>query len=197
MAGGGAAQAVAPGLASGGMDPLLLVVVTVLVVAVYLNWTANRLDRLHARVDAARASLDAALVRRAAVAGDLAASPAVRSADPGAAAALAEAATAARAVPSEGALPTEREAAENALGKSLRVLVGGSPEAVVASGLVADLDAAAATVALARRFYNSAVRDTRAMRRRRLVRALRLAGYAPSPTFFEIDDTLDELAALR
>ena len=34
----------------------------------YVSWTAGRLDRLHARVDAAWAALDAALVRRAAAA---------------------------------------------------------------------------------------------------------------------------------
>jgi hypothetical protein len=42
---------------------------------------------------------------------------------------------------------------------------------------------------LARRFYNDAVRDTQAFRRRRVVRALRLTGHAPEPEFFDIDDT--------
>ena len=43
---------------------------------------------------------------------------------------------------------------------------------------------------LARRFYNDAVAVTRAARRRWLVRLLRLAGGAPRPEFFEIDDSL-------
>ncbi|MCW2611535.1 MAG: hypothetical protein JWM15_2781, partial [Cryptosporangiaceae bacterium] len=38
------------------------------VVAAYLTWTAGRVERLHDRCAAARASLDAQLVRRAAAA---------------------------------------------------------------------------------------------------------------------------------
>jgi hypothetical protein len=45
-------------------------------------------------------------------------------------------------------------------------------------------------VFLARRFYNDAVAVTRAARRRWLVRMLRLAGGAPLPEFFEIDDSI-------
>ena len=45
-----------------------LLALALLLVAVYISWTAGRLDRLHARVDAAWAGLDAALVRRAAAA---------------------------------------------------------------------------------------------------------------------------------
>src|SRR4029077_9380255 len=43
---------------------------------------------------------------------------------------------------------------------------------------------------LARKFYNDAVAATRAARRRWLVRLLRLAGGAPLPEFFEIDESL-------
>jgi hypothetical protein len=42
-------------------------VAAVLAFGVYLSWTAGRIDRLHARIDAARAALDAQLVRRASV----------------------------------------------------------------------------------------------------------------------------------
>jgi hypothetical protein len=45
-------------------------------------------------------------------------------------------------------------------------------------------------VFLARKFYNDAVAATIAARRRWLARVLRLAGNAPMPEFFEIDDTL-------
>ena len=44
------------------------VVALVVLLALYVTWTAGRLDRLHARVDAAWAALDAQLVRRAAAA---------------------------------------------------------------------------------------------------------------------------------
>src|SRR5581483_10721875 len=42
--------------------------------AVYVSWRAGRIDRLHARVDMARAALDATLLRRASVALELATS---------------------------------------------------------------------------------------------------------------------------
>jgi hypothetical protein len=45
-------------------------------------------------------------------------------------------------------------------------------------------------VFLARKFYNDAVAATNTARRRLLVRALHLAGRAPAPEFFEIDDSL-------
>src|SRR5215472_3059184 len=56
--------------------------------------------------------------------------------------------------------------------------------------LLAELEAAAHQVFLARKFYNDAVAATRSARRKWLVRLLRLAGGAPMPEFFEIDDSL-------
>ncbi|MCW2667162.1 MAG: hypothetical protein JWN57_2124, partial [Frankiales bacterium] len=50
------------------MTLAVLTVALVVVLALYVTWTAGRLDRLHARVDAAWAALDAQLVRRAAAA---------------------------------------------------------------------------------------------------------------------------------
>ena len=44
----------------------------------------------------------------------------------------------------------------------------------------------------ARRFYNDTVRDALVVRDRRVVRWLRLAGSAPHPAYFEMDD--EELA---
>ena len=40
----------------------------------------------------------------------------------------------------------------------------------------------------ARQFHNDAVRDALVLRRRWIVRIFHLAGTAPRPTFFEIDD---------
>ena len=56
------------------MYVLIYVAIAVVVIGVYLSWTANRLDRLHTRRDAAWAALDAQLVRRASVSLDLAGS---------------------------------------------------------------------------------------------------------------------------
>ena len=56
--------------------------------------------------------------------------------------------------------------------------------------LLAELEAAAHQVLVARKFYNTAVAVTREARRKPLVRVLRLAGKAGLPEFFEMDDSL-------
>jgi len=178
---------------------LLVTVVTVVaLVATYLTWLAGRLDRLHGRVEAARASLDAQLVRRAAAAGELAAYAARSGALPAFEAdALAAAAAAARVA---GA--ADREPVENDLSRALRAALS-TLSALGGAGadlegerdrLLTELDSGSTRVVLSRRFYNDAVRDTHALRARRVSRWLRLAGHAPPPAYFEIDDT-GEVAA--
>ena len=54
------------------MQTLLIVLVVLALLAMYVTWTAGRLDRQHVRVEAGRSALDAALVRRAALAEELA-----------------------------------------------------------------------------------------------------------------------------
>ncbi len=78
-----------------------------------------------------------------------------------------------------------REAVENDLSRVLRTSLPSLPAGVD----LRELETAVSRVALARSFHNTAVKDTRALRRRRLPRALRLAGHRRLPTFFEIDDT--------
>ncbi len=63
------------------------------------------------------------------------------------------------------------------------------------AALLADLDGTATRIGLARRFYNDAVRDTRALRRRRLPRVLRLHASRPLPRYFDIDDRLDPVGS--
>ena len=155
---------------------VVLVVVLVLLAALYVSWTASRLDRLHARVDAAWAALDAQLVRRAAAARQLAAHlPPGPEAD-----ALARTASETLEPGAEG-----REARENDLSRALRAAVPQLPPGTDLS----ELEDAATRVGLARAFHNDAVRDTRAVRLRRMPRALRLAGHRALPQYFEIDDT--------
>jgi len=60
----------------------------------------------------------------------------------------------------------------------------------------AELQEASARVRIARRFYNDAVRDTRALRGRRLPRLFRMAGRRATPEFFDIDDTLPDAAGV-
>ena len=164
-------------------EPWLLVLgVVVLVLLVWTGWTLTRLRRLEARVGRARVALEAQLQRRAGLAEELARSyPAA--VGEGAAARLAAAAAEARA-PRTG----DRELAENVLGHALRELPDDLPG--VPTALQNDLAGTATRLGLARRFYNDAVRDTRALRRRRLSRWLRLHASRPLPRFFDIDDSV-------
>lgn len=158
------------------MTALIWTLVGLVLLGAYVTWTAGRLDRLHARVDAAWAALDAQLVRRAAAARALV--PHVT--DPAAATRVEDAAQLAVEA-GEGA----RETIENDLSRSLRAAVPLlDPEASLD-----ELRSAASKVALARSFHNAAVKDTRTVRWRRIPRLLRLAGHRAMPTYFEIDDT--------
>jgi len=172
------------------VSPLTVAIIVVgaaILAGVYVSWRAGRLDRLHARVETARAALDAALVRRSSVALELAACGLL---DPATSLLLAGAAHDARAA---GEL---NELAESDLTRALRAALGqpGFRAALAELGrgdeLLAELEAAAHQVFLARKFYNDAVAVTRAARRRWLARLFRLAGGAPLPEFFEIDDSI-------
>lgn len=145
------------------------------VVMIWCLWTVTRLDRLATRVQTARASLDAQLVRRAAAAQAIADTGAVD-------AALAGRMRAAVRVAIE-ADDAGREIAENELGALLRAL-----PADLDPALMSDLYDAAARVTLARRFYNDGVRDTRALRSARVSRLVGLISSRPEPAFFEIAD---------
>jgi hypothetical protein len=164
-------------------EPWLVVLgVVVLLLVIWTAWTLTRLRRLEARVERARVALDSQLERRAGLALELVRSyPAALGEGP--AARLAAAAAETRA-PRSG----DRELAENVLGHALRELPSELPG--VPTALQQDLTGTATRLALARRFYNDAVRDTRALRRRRLTRLLRLHASRPLPRFFDIDDRL-------
>jgi hypothetical protein len=165
----------------------LIVVAVVAVIGVYISWRAGRLDRLHTRVETARAALDAALVRRSSVALEIASSGLL---DPAASVLLADLAHDARSAGSG------RELAESDLTRALRTVFSGPDfrDSVEpgrgAEELLAELESTAQQVFIARKFYNDAVAVTVAARRRPLARTLRLAGGAPVPEFFEIDDNL-------
>jgi hypothetical protein len=165
-------------------------VVVLVLVGVYLSWTAGRLDRLHNRIAAAWASLDAQLVRRAAVAAEIAHAATVRGLLPVDACADLTT-TAGHAL---DASREDRVAAENDLGRTLRRAL--DPKAQQAIGadvemapLLAALEIAMTKVVLARRFHATAVEDTIALRNSRVVRWFRLAGRAAYPAYFDIDDT--------
>jgi hypothetical protein len=160
---------------------LLLAAVLLVLLAAWVTFTLTRLRRLLGRVRRAREVLDGALLRRAELSAALARECA-EDLGPSLAADLAAAARGARA-PSAG----DREAAENRLGRLLRRV----PE----PARTPELNDAGVRVALARRFYNDAVRDTRELRGRRLARVLRLHARRPLPRYFDIDDGLDAVLA--
>jgi hypothetical protein len=161
------------------VEVILAAVAVIVLLFVWVSWTATRVGRLHDRTALARAALDAALVRRAAALQALASHSAAELGP------QREARLLALAGASLDADDSTREAAENDLSRALRVIPAGADPA-----LLADLTDAARRVALARRFYNDAVRDTVSLRRRRLPRLFRLGGAEPLPAFFEIDDTV-------
>jgi hypothetical protein len=166
---------------------LLLLGGLVLLLLAWTVWTLVRLSRLEDRVARAWTALDTQLQRRAGLAEELARDyPAAVGEDR--AQYLAAFAADARN-PGDG----DRELAENLLGRELRELMRalmGIPPA-----LRTDLTGTGTRVALARRFYNDAVRDTQALRTRRLPRLMRLHASRPLPRYFDIDDRLDGVVA--
>lgn len=151
-----------------------LVAAVILVIGLWAYGTANRLDRLHVRSDQAWLALDAALSRRAAVVRAAAVDMSVE--DARRFAALADTA--------ERADRADRELAENRLSNALAAF----GTSALRPQLVAELADSEARVLIARRFHNDAVRDTLALRTRRLVRWLHLGGTAPLPQYFEISE---------
>jgi hypothetical protein len=172
---------------------IVLAVLAVVLWSFYVSWRASRLDRLHNRVEATRTALDLALVRRASAASELASSGLV---DPATSLLLGDAVRRARQ-----AGPAERDLAESDLTRALRAtlgdpdfrkeLVGDDGTADHGAGeLVVEVEAAAQQVFIARKFYNDLAGRTVYARRRPLARVLRLAGGAPLPVFFDMDDAV-------
>lgn len=204
-----------------GLETGLVTAALVLLVLLWLVWVAaSRLDRLHRKVGASRAVVEAQLVRRATAAAELATSGLL---DPASAMIVGEAAWTAlscegpapTALPpdlrrlletssdepgstEQPALPCDRGQVESDLTAALREVLRDPDEVAVlrtepgGDGLLDDLAAAWYRVQLSRRFHNDAVAQTRAARRGGLVRLLRLAGTAPNPSTLELDDAWPE-----
>ncbi len=179
-------------MSAGDVALVLAAVVVLGGLAWWLTARASRLDRLHVRVETTRAALDAALLRRAAAAEALAASGAL---DPASALLLASASAEATAPLDAPMERVEREVAESDLSRALRAVL--SPGAVqelhdrrdeVVEELLADLSTACDRVVLARRFANDSVVAARRVRRGAVVRVAHLAGHAPLPRTFDVDD---------
>jgi hypothetical protein len=191
------------------MQWLIVAGAIVVLLGIYLSWTAGRLDRLHARVDAARGVLDAQLHRRSGAALDVASGGLL---DPASAMLVADAASRARTVdphrtenPATGlsgfreepgtGLGGEREQAESDLTQALVETLDdpgyiAELRAEGAGEALDDLASACRQVGHARRFHNDTVRAARRLRRKPVVRWLRLAGRAPWPETVEFDDAV-------
>lgn len=160
---------------------LLVAALVGLLLTVYLSWTAGRIDRMHARVDAARAALDAQRHRRSSVAIEIAVAGLL---DPASAVLVADSAHRARAAP-----PEEEELAENDLTRALGAAFA-EPQDGPGQELLDELNEVGRRLQLARRFHNDAVRATAALRSHRVIRWLRLAGHAPAPRAIDFDDSI-------
>lgn len=190
---------------------LLVVVaaVALVVLVAYLMALARRLNRLNRRVEAARAVLDNQLVRRASAASDLAGSGAL---DPASSLVLAEAAAQAlwagqereahRVIePDSWSLLADKDAhvekCESELSQVLRVTADIERSDIPQEHAwpLPALSAASQRVEMARRFHNEAVLAAQAVRAKRIVRWLGVAGGAPAPLTVEIDDEVPPLLA--
>jgi hypothetical protein len=173
----------------GVITDIVIVVAAALLIGVYVSWRAGRIDRLHARVEMARAALDVNLLRRSSVALELATSGLL---DPATSLLLAAAVHGTRT--DGGDRP--RDLAESDLTRALRAAFSQPDFRSSLSGkegadeLLGEVEATAHQVFLARKFYNDMVAVTRDARRRPLARLLRLSGNAQAPEFFEMDDSL-------
>jgi len=163
-----------------------------------LSALASRLDRLHHRIELARATLDAQLLRRARAAEAVASSGLI---DPVSGIVLARAASNCRNADPQD--PVGLSVVESELSRDLREVfadpsaVGDLRASPEGEELIGDLSAACNQVALSRRFLNDGVQAALLLRRGRLVRWFRLAGRAPRPEMFEMDDQPpDTFAAL-
>jgi hypothetical protein len=167
---------------------IVIVIAAALFMGVYVSWRAGRIDRLHTRVDMARAALDVTLLRRSSVALELATSGIL---DPATSLLLAAAVHGTR-----DSTDRPRDLAESDLTRALRAAFSQPDFRASLSGkegadeLLAEIEATAHQVFLARKFYNDMVAATREARRRPLARVLRLSGRAKAPEFFEMDDSL-------
>lgn len=164
----------------------LLLVVLLGLLGLYLRGLIGRLDRLHLRVELTSEALDAQLLRRSSAVRALGESGVL---DPASSLLLLDAAAHAQQADDD-----ERPLAESALSQALRTVIEqpGTVEVLTESEgvrvAVSDLARAGERVVLARGFANEAVRSTWAVRQRPLVRLLRLAGHAPMPVMFDMDD---------
>ena len=199
-----------PDPAAGWMGPVIIAI-AVLFALCLAGWAASalavRVDRLHRQVLGSRATLETQLVHRAQAAVELAASSRL---DPASALLISRAAH--EALEAEGPLVDDRldsaslredpgntdrsrAAIESDLTRVLRTVLTARTRAELSAdplsgAALARLDKTAHRMVLARRFHNIHVAETRRLRATWPVRMLHLAGRAPQPATFDMDDDI-------
>ena len=163
------------------MIRFLFVIVLILIALWYLSFSAQRLDRLHHRVETSWANLDGLLQRRAAVAIEIARS---EISDPASSMLLTFAAHQARE-----ASVRDRSQAETGLSGALGILLENSNEisGEIEQDLIRELRELTEKIKMAVAIHVDAVTRTQLVRKKWIFRLFRLAGTAPEPVTYEFE----------
>ena len=145
-----------------------------------MTFSANRLDRLHHRVETSWANLDSILQRRAALAQEIAH---LKEIDPATNLLLTSAAHQARE-----ADISERSEAESGLSEALKLLRLESDIPEIYPEVFSELDAITDRLKTAIAIHQEAVNSTRNRRSKLVIRIFRLAGRAPLPVTYPFED---------
>lgn len=162
------------------MNLLPLFAAAILILIWYLTFSANRLDRLHHRVETSWANLDSILQRRAAIAQEIAHLPEI---DPASNLILMSAAHQARE-----AEIFDRSEAESGLSGALRLLRDESDVPHLHQDLFRELDDVTDRLRMAIAIHQEAVIATTNRRSKLIYRIFRLAGHAPLPVTYPFED---------
>lgn len=162
------------------MTEALLFITALLFFIWYLAGSANRLDRLHHRVETSWANLDSILQRRAAIALEIAHFTEI---DPASNLILTVAAHQARE-----AEISERSEAESSLSEALRLLRDESDIPHLHREIFDELDSVTERVRIAIAIHREAVTSTQNRRSKMIYRLFRLAGSAPLPVIYPFED---------
>ncbi|MEY3115306.1 MAG: hypothetical protein ACO243_00645 [Candidatus Nanopelagicaceae bacterium] len=162
------------------MSEFIIGLLITLVFIWYLTFSANRLDRLHHRVETSWANLDSILQRRAALAGEIAH---LNEVDPATNLLLTSAAHQAR-----DAEISERSEAESGLSEALKLLRQESDIPELYPEIFSELDSITDRLRTAIAIHQESVTATRKRREKLIIRAFRLAGRAPLPITYPFED---------
>lgn len=162
------------------MSEFIIGLLITLVFIWYLTFSANRLDRLHHRVETSWANLDSILQRRAALAGEIAH---LNEVDPATNLLLTSAAHQAR-----DAEISERSEAESGLSEALKLLRQESDIPELYPEIFSELNSITDRLRTAIAIHQESVTATRKRREKLIIRAFRLAGRAPLPITYPFED---------